>query len=440
MASINDKAATSALNEEEYINKLYDTNLQNQNQLLQDNQNANNAVLDEAQKLNREQTGDYVTRTEVEAGKAAELYGYGGVSSPAQVQNDLTRENAQRKNVNTLRQAQNDADLEFERQRKLLASQFESEIRQAQANNDMERAQALYEAAKEKEAQLLELQKQGAALMESKGSSAGYEAIAAGQGIAGDPNGESWEEALRNEDALNRIYDAQLEGQREQLRYQQEQALSDLEAQSREQQKQMDEALTQAYVDALRDQQGNAEYRNAQGQASGTVAQTRLAEDIQLQDTLTELRKHQLEADAGFGGAKLEIGREQGEAMRKAQQQIDSQRAQALFGAARDEEQALIERQLLAGQLAAERGDYSILGMLYGLTPEQIAALTPQATGGYVPPATDDNTGTGNGDSWGTVSGPSLLPEGYVGTSVPEAYNALLELLKNNNGSGMPNR
>ena len=87
-------------------------NLKNQNKVMQEAFENDNSVLDTAQQGVQQQTGQYIDRTNVEAKKAADLYGDGGVSAGAQAQVGLSQENAQRRNVNTLRDAQADADAE----------------------------------------------------------------------------------------------------------------------------------------------------------------------------------------------------------------------------------------------------------------------------------------------------------------------------------------
>lgn len=400
MAGIRDTAATSALNEEEYINKLYDGNLENRNQGLKEGFDSANAVLDETQGQTRQKAEGYAVRTETEAGKISDLYGDGGVTPGAQAQLQLSRENAQRKNVTDLRAAQDDADTEFQRQRQLLAGQYEAAIRKAQADNDMERAQALYQAAKEEEAQLLELQKQGALLLGQQGDMSGYDAIVQGQPLERDTAGESWGEVFRDEDMLNRIYDARLESGRAQLDGQHQQAVSDLEAQRQARERQTDEQLTQAYADALKRQKSSAEIGTAHGRASGTAAQGALAEEILLRDTLTELREEQLEADADAALQRLGLEKEHGEALDRVRYEADMERAKALFEAAENNEQVLIGNQEFAGKQAAEKGDYSILGRLYGLTEERFAPQTsapdyvpPEDTGDEVPVTGDKHLG-----------------------------------------------
>ena len=394
MATIKDTAATSALNEEQYINKLYDTNLGNQNKVLQDNFSNDNVLLDEAQKHTQQQTDQYVNRTDVEAKKANDNYGTGGLSAGAQAQVNLTQENAQRRNTSALQGAQRDADAEYQRQRQLLAKQYEAEIRKAQADNDMQRAQAIYEAAKQEDAKLLELQKQGALLMQQKGDSTILDQIADGVTLPRDTQGDSWDAVLKNEDSLNQIYDAELQSLLAQLGMDYEKAASDLAAKRAEQEMQTDESLTKAYVDSLRSQKNQNEMQGAYGRTSGTAAQGRLAGDVELQDTLTDIRRQQLDRDAQSGLEGVQLGADYGKQKFDAQQDVDQKRADALYGAAEQEEQTLIENQLFVGEQKAKNNDYEMLGLLYGLTPEQIDRLMGRGKYAYVPPAPSRGKGT----------------------------------------------
>ena len=414
MASIKDTAATSALNEEKYINELYDTNLGNQNKVLQENYGNNQQILDQEQQGMQELTDAYVDRTQVEADKAADLYGDGGLSSGAQAQVGLSQENARRRNVQQLREAQNDADTEFQRQRQLLAKQFEAEIRKAQADNDMERAQALYDAAKAEDAQLLELQKQGAQLLQQKGDMSGFNAIANGETLSRDTTSETWGGVLETEDSLNAIYDAQLESQLAQLYAQREEAVSDLEAQRQGRVKQMDEKLTDAYVASLKGAKNSGEMQGAYGSGSGAAAQGRLARDIDLQDTLTEIRRGQVGTEGVAGVQALELSKGYGQGKADARHDTDLERALKLYEAAEDEEQTLIGNQLFVGEALAKNGDYSMLGKLYGLTDEQMKKLKPSGGGGTYkksPPKEEtEDTGTNHQK---TESG-IVLPRDYV--------------------------
>ena len=383
MATMKDTAATSALNEDKYINELYDTNLQNQNKVMQEAFKNDNSVLDTAQKGVQQQTGQYIDRTNVEAKKAADLYGDGGVSAGAQMQAGLSRENAQRRNVNTLRDAQADADAEYERQRQMRAKQYEAEIKQAQAENDMARAQALYEAARAEDAQLREMQRKGAELLyQQKNDRSIYDAIANGETPARDTAGMTWNEVLEGRDDLNAIYDAELEATMAKLQSQYETELSDLEAGRKAKEQATDDKLTESYVNALKAQKNSAEMQNTYGRSSGAAAQGRLSSDIALQDTLTDIRRAQLEADAGAGKTAFELSGDYGSKRMQAQHDTDLARAEALYSDAEERERQLIADQLMLGELDAQQGDYGLLGLLYGLSPEQITALRRRSSGG----------------------------------------------------------
>lgn len=416
MASIKDTAATSALNEDKYINELYDTNLNNQNKLLEEAYGNNQGILDQEQQGLKDTTDAYVDRTAVEAGKAKDLYGDGGLSAGAQAQVGLSQENAQRRNVQQLREAQNDADLEFQRQRQLLASQYETAIKQAQADNDMERAQALYDAAKAEEAQLLELQKQGAQLLRDKrGDMTGYKALENGEFIARDTTGETWDEVRKNENAVNAIYDAQLESLMAELQSAYETSASELEAQRTAREKAADEKLTQSYTEALKGQKNAAEMAGAYGQGSGAAAQGRLASDIELQDILTDIRKAQVGAEGAAGVEAMELGKGYGQGRQSAQYDTDLQRAKALYEAAEGEEQTLVDLQKTVGEVYGKKGDYTMLGKLYGLTDEQIKKLKP--SGGITKsksgskPSSDDSS---KPEHERTDAG-IIVPRDYVG-------------------------
>lgn len=383
MATIKDAAATSALNEDKYINELYDTNLKNQNKVMQEAFNNDNSILDTAQQGVQQQTGQYIDRTNVEAKKAADLYGDGGVSAGAQAQVGLTQENAQRRNVNTLRDAQADADAEYERQRQMRAKQYEAEIKQAQAENEMARAQALYEAAKAEDAQLREMQRKGAELLyQKKNDRSIYDAIANGETLERDTTGVTWDEVLKGRDDLNAIYDAELEATMTKLQSQYETELSDLEAGRKAKEQATDAKLTESYVDALRSQKNNAEMTNTYGRSSGAAAQGRLVGDISLQDTLTDIRRAQLETDATAGKNAFDISSDYGTKRAQAQHDTDLDRAKALYEDAEEREQQLIADQLLIGELDAKKNNYDLLGLLYGLTPEQIKKLEYVPSGG----------------------------------------------------------
>lgn len=386
MASIQDTAATSALNEDKYINKLYDTSLDSQKKLLDQNLQENTGVLDQETQNVQQQTDENLQRTYVEAAKAAGAYNDQNVpqiSGGAAAQAGLSQWNQQAEDTNALKGKQNEADMEIERQRKLLASQYSAAIKQAQADNDMQRAQQLYEAAKAEEAQLLSLQEQAAALMAANGDNSILEALANGDFPTASRKGKTWSEVLKNEGTLNKVYDSQMESQRQGLLMDYQKNLSDLEAQQAQQRAQTDKDLTQAYVDALRKAKNYAEVQSAYGQGSGTQAQAQLAQNTQMQKALTDLRGVQMGRDAQAGMDRFGIGQKFRDALAKANAENELKRAQALYEAAEQEEQTLVDTQKFLGDQYAAQGDYSILGKLYGLTQDQIDRL--QGTGAYAP-------------------------------------------------------
>jgi hypothetical protein len=175
------------MNEQEYINKMYDSSLESQKQTLQQDYDNNAANLDAQQKQAQKQTDDNLNRTYVEAAKAAKNYGevqnaY-GLTSGAMAQAKLAQNNQLQSDLTTIRAQQQSADAEIERQRGLLAKEFASAIQKAQADNDLQRAQALYEQAKAEEEKLLQQQKEAASLMASGGDYSLYQNL---YGLTGD--------------------------------------------------------------------------------------------------------------------------------------------------------------------------------------------------------------------------------------------------------------
>lgn len=160
MADLRSGSAFDALNEEEYINQLYGSNAETENKLIQDNYTDNVGLLNSEQTRTQTQTQENLNRTKVEAQTAKDKYTGPQLTLGAQQQEALLRENAQMKNESSLKQSQNEIEAEIERQRQLLASQYETAIKQAQAENDMEKAQALYNAAKADEEKLIALRQE----------------------------------------------------------------------------------------------------------------------------------------------------------------------------------------------------------------------------------------------------------------------------------------
>lgn len=151
-------------NYDEYINKMYDSSLNSQKQTLEQNYNQNLSALDTQQQKLQQQTDANLTRTYVEAAKAAKNYGevqnaY-GLSSGAMAQAKLAQNNQLNADLTALRGVQAEADAQMERDRTLLSQEYASAIAKAQADNDYQRAQALYQEAQRQDDRLLNTQLQ----------------------------------------------------------------------------------------------------------------------------------------------------------------------------------------------------------------------------------------------------------------------------------------
>lgn len=378
-----------------FINKLYDSTLEQQKQSLTDNYSQNTGALNTEKQNVQQQSDAYRERTNVESEKGSRNAPVSGLSAGAQSQAALTLDNQQKKDTTTLNDAQSQADAEIERQRQLLASEYEAAIKEAQANNDMQRAQQLYELAKQEEARLRAYRQDAGNALAAKGdysivknlydlSDAQSQAL---QGIYTAPEstaGYTTPEALAaDEAALRKIYDASLEAKNSQLQTEYDRSRSDLEAQQQEQSRKTDQALTKAYVDSLKQGKNYNEVQNAYGMGSGVKAQAAITREAGLQDDLTELRRLQMGYDAQSGRDTSDLLKTLLAGRQSAKESSDQGYNQDLYSAYSDRKEQLLADQEAAGKLLAKTGDYSILGKLWGLTQDQIDRL--QGTGAYAP-------------------------------------------------------
>lgn len=392
-----------------FINKLYDSTLEQQKQSLTDNFSQNTGALNTEKQNVQQQSDAYRERTNVEAEKGNRNAPVSGLSSGAQSQAALTLDNQQKKDTTTLNDAQSQADAEIERQRQLLASEYEAAIKEAQANNDMQRAQQLYELAKQEEARLRAYRQEAGNALAAKGdysivknlydlSDAQSQAL---QGIYTAPEstaGYTTPEALAaDEAALRKIYDASLEAKNSQLQTEYDRSRSDLEAQQQEQSRKTDQALTKAYVDSLKQGKNYNEVQNAYGLSSGTKAQAAITREAGLQDDLTELRRLQMGYDAQSGRDASDLLKTLLAGRQSAKETADKTYNDSLYSAYNDRKEQLLADQETAGKLLAKnKKDYSILGKLWGLTQDQIDRL--QGTGAYAPVVVKSTAGYTNSD------------------------------------------
>ena len=286
-------------NAEEYINKLYDHAHDTQKQQLMDAYTANNSTIDTQQQNTQKQAQEYTERANVETQKVAQTYTPANVSDSYKPQASLAVENQQKNNVASIANQQQAANAEYERLRKLYADQYSAAIKQAQAENDMARAQQLYEAARKTESQL--------------------KAFSSQMGTLDD-------EAL-----INQIYDSATEAQRQQIAAQQAEAMSTLEAQQAANLRQTDQNLTQAYVNALKGSKNYNEVQNAYGMGSGNRAQAQLARELGTAAELTELRRLQMAGDAELNANRIAAQKSYADTLTKALQQNELARAEAMY-------------------------------------------------------------------------------------------------------------
>lgn len=398
MASIKDTSATSALNEDQYINKLYDNVIEKRKNLLNENQTAATSELDALKESVQQQTNTNLGRVNVEAQKLQQAYKAPNVSSGVQQQIALAMDNQKKKNVTAMRTVQSEADAEIDRQRKLLGDQYAAEIKKAQADNDMQRAQLLYEAAKREDEQLLSLKKQAGTKLAAYGDNSILESLMGENPVTRDTTSETWDDVLKREVEINKVYDSANESARQEAQMARNEALAKIEAAQAAETASTDKNLTQTYVNALRRNKNNNEVQAAYGLGSGNLAQMRLAQALGLTEDLTNQRGVFADNTATRGQQKFGTGQALREAIAGAIAANENKRAQALYDAAEAEEQSLIATQQAVGNALAEQGDYSVLGKLYGLTQDQINTLMGlyYGYGGY---------GSGAGSGYGSGNG-----------------------------------
>lgn len=189
---------------------------------------------------------------------------------------------------------------------------------------------------------------------------------------------------VNDQEFIDKIYDSNLESQKQTITDNYNKNVSNLEAAQKKSQQQTDANLNKTFVDAYRGRKNYSEVQGAYGLSSGAMAQARLAQNNQLQSDMTAIRNTQAQADAEAERQKALLSQGYSSEIAKAQADNDFARAQALYEAAKRDEETLLGLQKEAGSLIADKiGDYSILGAIYGLTPEQIAKLQG---GGYQEP------------------------------------------------------
>ena len=157
------------MTQEERIKQMYAANLASQKEALQQDYQKADADYVQQQEAAKKATDANLTRTAVEAQKAAinnaEVNAASGLSSGARALQRLSNENQTRSDMATLRAQQQEADVDIERARSQLSQEYASAIRKAQQDNDLALAEALYAEAQRQEELLRADQKEKEALL-----------------------------------------------------------------------------------------------------------------------------------------------------------------------------------------------------------------------------------------------------------------------------------
>lgn len=187
---------------------------------------------------------------------------------------------------------------------------------------------------------------------------------------------ESTTNGTTSKDYINQLYDSQISKEKEALTQTYNESISNLDANKEAAEKQKQKDLTATAVEAQRAQKNYNEVQSAYGLTSGAMAQARLAQDNQLQADMTAIRTAAADQDAAIERQRSLLSQQYASAIREAQANNDLARAQALYQLAKEEEEALQQKQLAAAySAAAGKGNTAP----ESLTPQQ--ALDKAKTG-----------------------------------------------------------
>jgi hypothetical protein len=157
---------------------------------------------------------------------------------------------------------------------------------------------------------------------------------------------------------INKIYDANLESQKQTLKSGYDTDVSNLDAEKIAAQKETDTNLNRTYVEAAKKAKNYNEVQNAYGLTSGAMGQARLASGNQLAGDLTGIRNQGAEAQAEIERQRSILAKEYAAAIAKAQADNDMQRAQLLYEAAQKEQDRLLQVYLTKMQIEANKPTY----------------------------------------------------------------------------------
>lgn len=213
-----------------YLNQMYDAQLKSQLAALESAYQENLAELERNQAETDAAYNEQKRQTQGNAERSAanwrELANAQGLNTGARGQAALAQNNQLQSNLNTLGAAQAQALANIQSQRTLLGKQYQLQILQAQADNDFERAQKLYDEAVRQDEILREKEQQAMSMMQSLlskldgvnlgGTNMGYQGALYNAGLVGTGSpvagGDDYE---RSEDNLSKdemLYQLRLAG------------------------------------------------------------------------------------------------------------------------------------------------------------------------------------------------------------------------------------
>ena len=206
--------------EEAYINDIYDRQKESTLRTLKSAYDSNVASIDTAKKAL--DTNSYEAKREA-AGDAAitrqrlnEAFAANGLNTGAVGQANLALLNQKAANLNKIDLARQQAQQEYDAQKAALMQTYQAEVKSAIQQNDAQRAQALYAAWKEQQAQanaLAAAQAKALAVKQTRSTSSGSRKSSSGAVVwsDGDTGKQPTTKASKN-DVNNAIRNAQLSG------------------------------------------------------------------------------------------------------------------------------------------------------------------------------------------------------------------------------------
>lgn len=213
-----------------YLNQMYDAQLKSQLAALESAYQENLAELERNQAETDAAYNEQKRQTQGNAERSAanwrELANAQGLNTGAMGQAALSQNNQLQSNLNTLGAAQAQALANIQSQRTLLGKQYQLQILQAQADNDFERAQKLYDEAVRQDEILREKEQQAMSMMQSLlskvdgvslgGTNMGYQGALYNAGLVGTGSpvagGDDYEGSKDNMSKDEMLYQLRLAG------------------------------------------------------------------------------------------------------------------------------------------------------------------------------------------------------------------------------------